>query len=67
MNEFALYANKPCHCGSNLRRFPNFDARGIFLNFTCDFCHEKKMAKYRPEVLTNPSYQCEDCPIDPID
>ena len=67
MNEFALYANKPCPCGSGQRRMPNHDARGIFLNFTCDECHDEKMAKYRPEVLSNPNYECEDCPIDPID
>jgi hypothetical protein len=31
-------------------------ARGIFLTFTCEDCHERKMAGYRPDVLTNPSY-----------
>jgi hypothetical protein len=47
---------KPCSCGSGKPRSPQFDARGIFLTYTCDDCHDRKMAQYRPDVLTDPSY-----------
>jgi hypothetical protein len=33
-----------------------FDARGIFLCYVCDTCYERKMAKYRAEVLIDPNY-----------
>ena len=31
-------------------------ARGIFLTYTCEDCHDRKMAQFRPDVLTDPSY-----------
>ena len=49
-----------CQCGSGLMRFANYDARGIFLCFTCETCHQKKMATYRKEVLVNPNYDCDE-------
>ena len=33
-----------------------YDARGIFLTYTCENCHDRKMAQFRPDVLTDPSY-----------
>jgi hypothetical protein len=33
-----------------------YDARGIELCRTCEKCHQKKMAGYRPDVLTDPDY-----------
>jgi hypothetical protein len=54
---------KDCPCGSGLERSANVDARGIFLCYTCDKCHDEKMSHYRPEVLTNPNYS-HDEPID---
>jgi hypothetical protein len=33
-----------------------YDARGIFLTYTCEDCHARKMAGYRPDVLTDPAY-----------
>ena len=39
------------------------DARGIFLTFVCDACERKRLAGFRPEVLTNPNYS-HDEPID---
>jgi hypothetical protein len=56
-------SQKPCSCGSGKRRPPQFDARGIFLTYTCDDCHDRKMAGYRPDVLTDPFYW-NDEPID---
>jgi hypothetical protein len=54
---------KPCSCGSGKLWSPQYDARGIFLTYTCEDCHDRKMAKYRPDVLTNPSYWTDE-PID---
>jgi hypothetical protein len=39
------------------------DARGIELCFTCPDCHQRKMAVYRKDVLTDPAYW-HDEPID---
>jgi len=47
---------KPCSCGSGKLWSPQHDARGIFLTYTCDDCHDRKMAKFRPDVLTDPLY-----------
>jgi hypothetical protein len=43
---------KPCSCGSGKPWSPQYDARGIFLTYTCEACHDRKMAAYRPDVLT---------------
>lgn len=45
-----------CPCGSGLYREDNYDARGIFLAFTCDACHERKMGAYRSDVVVDPCY-----------
>lgn len=39
------------------------DARGIELCRTCPKCHDEKMGRYRPEVLTNANYD-HDEPIE---
>ena len=49
---------RKCTCGSGEYGQEQFDARGIYLCLTCDGCHENKMSKYRPEVLTNSNYSC---------
>lgn len=36
------------------------DARGIPLARVCDSCRREKLAGYRPEVLTDPNYACEE-------
>jgi hypothetical protein len=54
---------KPCLCGSGKPRSPQFDARGIFLTYTCDDRHDGKMAGYRPDVLTDPAYWTDE-PVD---
>lgn len=48
---------RPCPCGSGLSSAWQYDARGIELCRTCTKCHQKKMAGYRPEVLSNPNYE----------
>jgi hypothetical protein len=53
-----------CHCGSGEAAFAEYDARGIFLCYCCDKCREDKLAGYRPEVLTDPDYECDE-QIDP--
>lgn len=55
--------NPPCNCGSGKPREEQRDARGIFLCFTCDDCHDEKMKRYRPDVLTDPSYWTDE-PVD---
>jgi hypothetical protein len=37
-----------------------YDARGIELCRTCEMCHAEKMRGYRPEVLTDPHYWCDE-------
>ena len=52
-----------CDCGSGKEKFPQADARAIFLCYTCDDCHKTKMKRYRPDVLTDSNYW-HDEPID---
>ena len=51
---------RPCPCGSGLDSYWNNDARGIPLCRTCNKCHKTKMARYRPEVLTNSQYEADE-------
>jgi hypothetical protein len=51
---------KTCPCGSGKLRAAQYDGRGIFLTCTCEACYDRKMARYRPEVLTDPSYWTAD-------
>lgn len=57
---------RPCPCGSGLDSTWQKDARGIELCRTCEKCHDARMAKYRPDVLSNPNYQCDEA-IEPED
>lgn len=50
----------PCPCGSGEDSYWEYDARGIPLCRTCTKCHDEKMAKYRPDVLTNSNYECDE-------
>jgi len=47
---------KECSCGSGHYPNANYDARGIFLCYTCDDCHYEMMSGYRPDVLTDTDY-----------
>jgi len=49
-----------CSCGSGYRSAWQYDARNIPLARTCVKCHKKVMARYRPEVLTDPNYQADE-------
>lgn len=51
---------RPCPCGSGLPSRWAHDARGIELCRTCEACHERKMAGYRPDVLTDPNYWADE-------
>jgi hypothetical protein len=54
-----------CTCGS--KQFPReqYDARGIFLCYTCPKCIKEKLSKYRPEFLTDSNYEdSEDIDVD---
>jgi hypothetical protein len=59
-------ASRPCPCGSGYQSRWQFDARGIELCRTCDACHNDKMARYRPDVLTNSNYWADE-PIEAED
>jgi Zn-finger protein len=52
-----------CPCGSGHVGGWQYDARGIPLCKTCTQCHERKMARYRKDVLTDPNYWADE-PID---
>ena len=45
-----------CPCGSGKPRTAQYDARRIFLCYTCLKCHTKQMGRYREDVLTDPNY-----------
>lgn len=53
----------PHRCDRN-EKWAEHDARGIFLTYVCPECVNEKLSKYRPEVLTNPSYTADE-PIEP--
>lgn len=54
---------KPCDCGSGEPRSALYDARQIFLTYACCDCAPRKLAKFRPEVLTDPNYET----VEPIE
>lgn len=56
----SLTETRPCPCGSEKPSRWQCDARGIPLCRTCTVCHKTRMARYRPEVLTNPNYECDE-------
>lgn len=51
---------KPCNCGSGEHSWWENDARGIPLARICVKCRDSKLSKYRPEVLANSSYECDE-------
>jgi predicted RNA-binding protein YlxR (DUF448 family) len=42
------------------------DARGIYLCRVCDKCEQAKLSKYRPEVLSNSNYHCDELVEEPL-
>jgi len=57
---------RPCPCGSGLDSYWQFDARGIELCRACPKCRKAKLARYRPDVLTDQNYWADE-PIEPQD
>jgi hypothetical protein len=55
-----------CPCGSGESSWWESDARGIPLARVCVECRDKKLSKYRPEVLTNSNYYADE-PIEAED
>lgn len=55
-----------CNCESGLESYWENDARGIPLAKVCDKCRKEKLSKFRPEVLTNSDYECDE-PIEAED
>lgn len=52
-----------CSCGSGQWAEPAYDARGIYVAAVCDKCREERLSHYRPEIFTEPDYECDE-PID---
>lgn len=52
--------SRPCPCGSGEPSHIEYDARGIPLTRVCHKCQAERLSRYRPEVLTNPSYECDE-------
>lgn len=46
----------PCKCGSGRPGMPQYDKDNNFLCFTCEYCHDDKVAVSKSEVLTDPNY-----------
>lgn len=57
---------RPCPCGSGKESWWENDARGIPLARVCDDCRERKLARYRPDVLTDSNYWADE-PIEAED
>ncbi len=55
----------PCLCGSEQESYWVNDARGIPLCRVCNACRKKKLARYRPEILTGYTQADVDEPIEP--
>jgi len=51
---------RECPCGSGCKSWWENDARGIPLARVCPKCRAQKLAKFRPEVLTNPQYETDE-------
>lgn len=52
--------DRPCPCGSGEPSWWEHDARGIPLARVCSTCRARKLRSYRPEVLTDSQYECDE-------
>ena len=52
----------PKQCCSHRGQYAwwEYDARGIEIAKVCDKCVKHKLAGYRPEVLTDYNYECDE-------
>lgn len=53
-----------CSCGSAKDSWWEYDAQGIPLCRVCEDCREKKLLRYRPEILTGYTQADVDEPIE---
>lgn len=60
-----LHDPKPCNCGSGEMSQWVSDAQGIPLCRVCPKCKEKKLSRYRPEILKGYDQSDVDEPIEP--
>jgi hypothetical protein len=51
---------RECPCGSGCNSWWESDARGIPLARVCPKCRAEKLAKFKPEVLTDSQYECDE-------
>ena len=51
---------RPCPCGSKQESWWEYDARGIPLCRVCTKCKKEKLSHYRPDVLTDSNYWCDE-------
>jgi len=51
---------RTCLCGSGEIAYWVHDARNIPLVKVCDQCRDEKLSHYRPEVLSDPNYECDE-------
>jgi hypothetical protein len=56
---------RKCDCGSGLPSEWAYDAQGIELDRVCPKCKQKKLGKYRPEILSGYTQADVDEPIEP--
>lgn len=54
------YDVRPCPCGSGEDSQWEYDARGIEIGRMCRVCKPRRLAGYRPEVLTDSNYDCDE-------
>jgi hypothetical protein len=40
-----------CTCGSQRQADPVYDGHGIFLCYTCTRCHNRRMRRFRPDIM----------------
>jgi hypothetical protein len=53
-------SQKICPCGSGNASTDYYDARGLFLTRACSKCRDRKLGYFRPEVLTDSNYECDE-------
>jgi hypothetical protein len=51
---------RECPCGSGRNSWRESDSRGIPLARVCPKCRAEKLAKFRPEVLTDSQYETDE-------
>lgn len=49
-----------CPCGSGNFPEAQFDARDIFMCYTCEECETDKLKTYRRDILTDPNYYADE-------